>query len=120
MGVRALKTPEDRKQVHLPWPDRAVEKFGNAASGLPRLIFEIGVGTVQRPGDWTGFTWGDHDPSDDGTLRLRKGKSDKPLVLPCTRVLMATLDAAKAGLGYVPIASKQLLCSVTGGRMTFR
>jgi integrase len=119
-GVRAMKTPDDRKQAHLPWPDHAVEKFRAEASGLSRLIFEIGVGTVQRPGDWTGFTWGDYDPSGDGTLRLRQGKTERPLVLPCTGILKATLDAARAGLGYVPIASKPILCGVTGGRMSYR
>lgn len=119
-GVRALKTPDDRKQAHLPWPDRAVAEFRAEASDLARLIFEIGVGTVQRPGDWTGFTWGDYDPTGDGKLRLRQSKTDEPLVLPCTGTLKATLDAAKAGLGYVPIASRPILCSVTGGRMTYR
>jgi hypothetical protein len=119
-GVRALKTPDDRKQAHLPWPDRAVEKFRAEAAGLPRLIFEIGVGTVQRPGDWTSFTWGDYDPAGDGTLRLRQGKTDKPLVLPCTEALKATLDDAKAALGFVPIASRSILCSATGGRMSYR
>lgn len=119
-GVRALKTPDDRKQEHVPWPDWAVEKFRTEASDLPRLIFEIGVGTVQRPGDWTGFTWGDYDSSGDGTLRLSQGKTEKPLVLPCTGALKTTLDAAKAALGYVPIASRPILCSVTGGPMTYR
>jgi hypothetical protein len=119
-GVRALKTPDHRKQEHLPWPDRAVQKFRAEASDLARLIFEIGVGTAQRPGDWTVFTWGDYDPSGDGTLRLRQGKTDKPLVLPCTETLRATLERAKAELEYVPIASKPILCSATGGRMTYR
>jgi integrase len=119
-GVRALKTPDDRKQAHLPWPDSAVEKFRAEASDLPRLIFEIGVGTVQRPGDWTGFTWGDYDPAGDGALRLRQGKTDKPLVLPCTESLLATLERTKASLGYVPIASRPILCSATGGHMSYR
>lgn len=119
-GVRALKTPDDRKKAHLPWPDRAVDKFRAEAAELPRLIFEIGVGTVQRPGDWTGFTWGDYDPAGDGTLRLRQSKTGEPLVLPCTGSLKAALDAEKARLGYVPIASRPVLCSATGGRMSYR
>jgi len=119
-GVRALKTPDDRKQAHLPWPDRAVEKFRAEATELARLIFEIGVGTVQRPGDWTGFTWGDYDPTGDGALRLRQSKTDKPLVLPCTEELRAALERTKAALGYVPIASRSILCGATGGRMSYR
>jgi hypothetical protein len=119
-GVRALKTPEARQQAHVPWPDRAVERFRAEADHLPRLIFEIGVGTVQRPGDWTGFTWGDYDPSGDGTLRLRQGKTGQPLVLPCTERLKAALEVEKARLGFVPIASRPILCSATGGRMSYR
>ncbi|WP_347310691.1 hypothetical protein [Defluviimonas sp. SAOS-178_SWC] len=57
-GVRALKTPEDCKRMHLPWPDWAVEKFRQEANDLCCLIFEIGVGSVQRPGDWVGLRWG--------------------------------------------------------------
>lgn len=119
-GVRALKTPEDRRREHLPWPDRAVERWRAEAAELPLLIFEIGVGTVQRPGDWSRFTWGDYDPAGDGTLRLRQGKTDKPLVLPCTVALRAALERAKAALGYVPIASHPILRSATGGRMSYR
>ncbi len=119
-GVRALKTPDERKQTHVPWPDWAVNKMRADALPLPRLIFEIGIGTAQRPGDWTGFTWGDYDPSGDGTLRLRQSKTDKPLILPCTVMLKSTLENNKAALGYVPLASKPILCGPTGGRMGYR
>jgi hypothetical protein len=119
-GIRALKTPDDRKQVHVPWPDWAVEKFRNEALELPRLIFEIGVGTVQRPGDWTGFTWGDYDPSGDGTLRLRQSKTDKPLVLPCTQKLKVALNSARAVAPFTPTPARPILCSVTGGAMSYR
>jgi integrase len=119
-GVRALKTPEDRKQAHLPWPDAAVEKFRAEAAAIPLLIFELGVGTVQRPGDLPGFTWGDYDPAGDGTLRLRQNKTDKPLVLPCTVALRAALERAKAALGYTPIAARPILCGATGSPMSYR
>ncbi len=119
-GVRALETPEARQQIHVPWPDLAVERFRAEADHLPLLIFEIGVGTVQRPGDWTGFNWGDYDPAGDGTLRLRQSKTKLPLVLPCTERLKAALEAEKARLGFVPIASHPILCSATGGRMNYR
>ena len=119
-GVRQLKTPDARKKEHLPWPDWAVDKFRAEAEGLPRLIFEIGVGTVQRPGDWPGFTWGDYDPSGTGTLLLRQNKTDKPLVLPCTVQLKAALDSAKAEMGAVPIAARPILILRNGNPISYR
>lgn len=116
-GVRALKTPQHRKREHLPWPDWAVEKFRAEASDLPRLIFEIGVGSVQRPGDWVGFRWGDYDGD---SLTLRQNKTDKPLVLPCTAELKSALDAAKAALGVIPIAGKPILSKLDGNSMGYR
>lgn len=116
-GVRALKTPQHRKKEHLPWPDWAVDKFRAEASDLPRLIFEIGVGSVQRPGDWVGFRWGDYDGD---SLTLRQNKTDKPLVLPCTAELKSTLDTAKAALGVIPIAGKPILSKLDGNPMGYR
>lgn len=115
-GVRALKTPEARKKEHLPWPDWAVEKFRAEAEGLPRLIFEIGVGSVQRPSDWLRFTWGDYDGD---TLRLRQGKTDKPLILPCTAELKAALEKAKKMTGATPIAAKPILKQPNGNPMSY-
>lgn len=116
-GVRALKTPQHRKKEHLPWPDWAVEKFRAEATDLPRLIFEIGVGSVQRPGDWVGFRWGDYDGD---ALTLRQNKTDKPLVLPCTAELKSALDTAKAALGVIPIAGKPILTKLDGNPMGYR
>ena len=48
--ARALKVPDDRNEAHLPWPDQAVRKFRSDTSELPRLIFDSGIGLVQRPG----------------------------------------------------------------------
>ena len=59
-GVGALKAPDDSKQAHLPWPDHAVRKFRSDTSELPRLIFDSGIGPVQRPGG--------SDQPGDGTL----------------------------------------------------
>ena len=116
-GVRALKTPDERKREHLPWPDWAVEKFRNEAGALPLLIFEIGVGSVQRPGDWVGFRWGDYDGD---SLTLRQNKTDKPLVLPCTEHLKVSLDRAKAALGAVPIAARPILITREGNPISYR
>jgi integrase len=95
-GVDRLRTPDDRKQPHIPWTDDAVARWRAEAAPLPRLIFEIGVGSVQRPDDWTKFRWSDYDGTE---LKITQGKTDKPLYLPCTPNLQAALGAApKNGL----------------------
>lgn len=91
-GVRRIKTPDHKKQTHVPWTDEAVAKFRAEATALPLLIFELGVGTVQRPADLTRFTWGDYDGD---TLRVVQSKTGVSLILPCTEVLRATLDRVK-------------------------
>ncbi|WP_231119224.1 tyrosine recombinase XerC [Rhodovulum sp. MB263] len=116
-GVRALKTPEKRRKEHFPWPDWAVEKFRSEAEELPRLIFEIGVGSVQRPGDWVGFRWGDYNGE---SLTLCQNKTDKSLVLPCTNQLRAALDRAKGALGAVPIAGRPILMKRDGNPVSYR
>lgn len=115
-GVRALKTPDDRKREHLPWPDWAVEKFRADAQPLPRLIFEVGVGSVQRPSDWLRFTWGDYDGD---TLRLSQGKTGKLLVLPCTADLKVALEEAKERLSATPIPACAILTQPNGNHMTY-
>ncbi|KAF0172859.1 MAG: phage integrase family protein [Rhodobacteraceae bacterium] len=91
-GVRRIKTPEHKKRTHVPWTDEAVAKFRAEATALPSLIFELGVGTVQRPADLTRFKWGDYDGD---TLRLVQSKTGVALMLPCTEALRATLDRVK-------------------------
>ncbi|KGJ02451.1 site-specific integrase [Paracoccus sphaerophysae] len=119
-GVRKLAVPDERKQPHLPWPDAAVAKFRAEAGALERLIFEIGVGSVQRPGDWVGFTWGDYNPEGDGTLRLKQNKGGVELTLPCTPQLKAALDAAKAALPFAPMPSRPILIGKRGQPMLYR
>lgn len=116
-GVRALKTPPERQRQHVPWPDWAVEKFRHEASEICLLIFEIGVGTVQRPGDWVGFRWGDYDGD---SLALRQNKTGKSLVLPCTDRLKAALNCARAALGAVPIAARPILIKRDGNPISYR
>jgi hypothetical protein len=115
-GIERLKVPKDRKKPHVPWTDAAVAKWRAEAGPMERLIFEIGVGSVQRPGDWLGFDWGDYDGD---TLRLRQNKTDKPLVLPCTEALRASLDAAKAALPFAPMPNRPILTVRGGNRMTY-
>jgi integrase len=69
-----------------------VAKFRAEASALPLLIFELGIGTVQRPADLTRFKWGDYDGD---TLRLVQSKTGTALTLPCTEALRATLDRVR-------------------------
>lgn len=82
-GIRKRKMPPDRKAPH-PVPDDAtVKRWREEAAPLPRLIFELGLGTVQRPGDLPRFRWGDYD-NVRRTLRLVQGKTGKALCLPVT------------------------------------
>lgn len=98
-GIRRISTPQDKTQPHRPWPDWAVQKWRAEAAFLPRLIFEIGVGSVQRPGDWPRFRWSDYDGEN---LIITQGKTGTRLVLPCTAILKATLDKApKRGLSIL-------------------
>uniref|UniRef100_A4WSA8 Phage integrase family protein n=1 Tax=Cereibacter sphaeroides (strain ATCC 17025 / ATH 2.4.3) TaxID=349102 RepID=A4WSA8_CERS5 len=116
-GIERLKVPKERQRPHVPWPDAAVVKFRAEAGDLERLIFEIGVGTVQRPSDWIGFRWGDYDGD---SLVLRQGKTGKPLVLPCTVALKAALDKAKAALPFAPMPSRHIITKQDGSRMDYR
>lgn len=116
-GVKALKTPNERAKEHQPWPDFAVEKFRAEGNALCVLIFEIGVGSVQRPGDWVGFRWGDYDGD---SLRLRQNKTDKALVLPCTTELKAALDQAKSALGAHPHPERPILIKRDGNPISYR
>lgn len=95
-GIELLKVPKDRQKPHIPWPDWAVDKWRSEAAPLPRLIFEIGVGSVQRPGDWVGFRWSDYDGD---SLILRQNKTGKALTLPCTADLKAALDGVSIKRG---------------------
>jgi integrase len=88
-GVRKRKVPLERRAPHLVPDDATVARFRAEALPLPRLIFEFGIGTVQRPGDLPRFRWGDYDGQ---TLRLVQGKTGKPLRLPVTAELKAALD----------------------------
>jgi integrase len=99
LGIEPLAVPKTRKQAHVPWTDAAVAKWRAEAAPLPRLIFELGVGSVQRPGDLIDFTWGDYDGD---ALQLRQNKTDKPLLLPCTEALRVTLERVKAEIGGAP------------------
>jgi len=116
LDIDQLKVPNTRKKPHLPWPDWAVERMREEGEPLACLIFEIGVGSVQRPGDWIGFTWGDYDGD---TLKLRQNKTDIPLLLPCTAALKIALDQTKADLGFAPMPNRYILTKANGDPMNY-
>ena len=116
IGIEPLKMPKAKKKPHLPWPEWAVAKMRAEAEPLALLIFEIGVGSVQRPGEWVDFTWGDYDGA---TLKLRQNKTDVALTLPCTPQLKAALDAARAALPVAPLPSRNILTKPDGNPMGY-
>lgn len=116
IDIEPLKVPKGRKKPHVLWTDWAVEKMREEGEPLPLLIFEIGVGSVQRPGDWVDFQWGDYDGE---TLKLRQNKTGKPLLLPCTEALKQALDRAKAELEFAPHPSRHILTRADGSAMNY-
>lgn len=116
-GTRHLKTPVEKKQEHVTWPNWAVDLWRAEAGEQEQLIFEMGVGSVQRPGDLPDFDWGDYDGEN---LRLRQNKTDVPLLLPCTPELKAALDRAKAALPFAPMPTRPILTLDSGERMSYR
>lgn len=109
----ARKEPENKKP-HVVWTDQAVAKFRAEASALPLLIFELAMGTVQRPDDLTRFDWEHFDGKE---MRLTQSKTDKDMVVPCSDPLIAALQAAKPKvrrIGGTPILQTR------GRRMTYR
>lgn len=115
-GARRMRIPKDKQKPHIPWTDEAVSKMRAEARPLPKLIFELGVGSVQRPGDLVDFTWGDYDGEN---LKLRQNKTDKALQLPCTPQLKAALNEAKRALGAVPHPSRHILIARNGDKLTY-
>ena len=115
-GVRKMGIPKDKQKPHIPWTDEAVAKMRAEAKPMAKLIFELGVGSVQRPGDLVDFTWGDYDGAN---LKLSQNKTDKALLLPCTPELKAALDEAKRALGAVPHPSRHILIGRSGNKLTY-
>ena len=82
--------PIEKRKPHEPWTDEAIATFRGGVVGLPHLIFEIGLGTVQRPDDWTRFDW---EHFDGKAIHMRQGKTGAELVIPCPAPLLAALEA---------------------------
>jgi integrase len=116
LGVEPLKVPKGRRKPHPVPSHAAVDRWRTEAQPLPLLIFEIGVGSVQRPGDWVDFTWGDYDGQ---SLILEQNKTETPLKLPCTNHLRGALDRAKAALPVSPLPSCHILTKADGTPMDY-
>lgn len=114
--IEPLTVPKERGVPHVPWTDSAVAKMRAEGRAVPLLIFELGVGTTQRPEDLTRFTWGDFDGEG---LALTQGKSGVELTVPCTPELRAALIRARADLGAVPHPSRRILTKRGGDPMDY-
>lgn len=85
-----------------------MEEFRALAEGLPRLIFGIGAGSVQRPCDWVGCRWGDHDGASPDAMAEQDGQGE-----PCT-------DPLKVALRLVPIAVRPIAIKPDGDPIRYR
>lgn len=103
-----LAKPESRSP-HEVWTDEAVATFRAGAKGLPRLIFEMGIGLGQRPDDLTRINWEDFT----GThINLTQSKTGRALRVPCGAHLIAALEASRPRVmrigGATPILARGL------------
>ncbi|MGR3452956.1 site-specific integrase [Pseudooceanicola sp.] len=89
-GVRQIKYARKERE---PWPQTKVAAFRKAfAHGTrERTIFELCLGSGQRIGDVLRMRWSDIE---DGGIRLKQGKTGKPLWVPLTPHLAAALEQA--------------------------
>ncbi|MCE8431770.1 tyrosine-type recombinase/integrase [Rhodovulum sulfidophilum] len=115
-NIERLAVPKHRQKPHYTWPDDAVQKMRDEGAELPRLIFEIGIGSVQRPGGWVGFTWGDYDGK---RLSLVQNKTGLPLKLPCTEELRKALNRAKKKLATPVSPERPILARKDGSAMSY-
>ena len=97
LGVANLKGKRPPRE---PWPEAMIEDFRKAAGPLPRLIFEMLLGTGQRIGDVLKMRW---DEIEDGGIWIRQQKTDTGIFVPFTDDLATILDATTR-LGQTIIA----------------
>lgn len=90
-GVSAIASTGEARE---PWPTHLITAYRATAplGSRERIIFELGVGTGQRPSDLLKMRWDDFS---DGGVNVRQGKTGVKLWLPITRDLQAALDATK-------------------------
>ena len=90
-GVSAVASEGEARE---PWPAHLIAAYRATAplGSRERIIFELGVGTGQRPGDLVKMRW---DDLTDGGISVKQGKTKVKLWLPITRDLQAALDATR-------------------------
>lgn len=72
-----------------PWPADKIAAFRKAADPLPRLIFEMLLGTGQRIGDVLKMRWSDIE---DGGIWVRQQKTGQGIFVPLTDALAEAID----------------------------
>lgn len=88
-GVAMLKSPHPARE---PWPPEMILAYREKATGRPRLVFELCLGTGQRIGDVLKMKWSDIEG--DG-IKVTQNKTGKPLWVPFTASLRETLAPLK-------------------------
>lgn len=86
-GVEKLK---GRKPPREPWPDDKIAAFRMEADPLPRLIFEMLLGTGQRIGDVLKMRW---DDLKDGGIYVAQQKTGHGIFVPLTGALAEVIEA---------------------------
>lgn len=72
-----------------PWPEDKIKAFRAEAYPLPRLIFELCLGTGQRIGDVLKMRWTDIE---DGGVNVKQDKTGTSLFVPFTDALAAIIE----------------------------
>ncbi|RNF34085.1 tyrosine-type recombinase/integrase [Paracoccus methylarcula] len=78
-----------KKPEREPWPTDKIKAFRKAAAPLPRLIFEMLLGTGQRIGDVLKMRWSDIE---DGGIWVRQQKTGHGIFVPLTDALAGAID----------------------------
>lgn len=92
--AKGLKSLKYERKDREPWPDTKVAAFRKAYpyGTRERTLFELCLGTGQRIGDVLKMQWG-HIEGDE--IRVTQDKTGKPLYLPMTPHLSASLAATE-------------------------
>lgn len=111
-NLRKLKTGEG----YQPWASEQIAAYREANAKRPEalLLFELALGTGQRPSDLTRMKWTDYDG--DG-IKVVQGKTEARLYVPITSRLKRLLDAARPGHGEGSILGTE---AYTGMEVRFR
>ena len=112
-GVTLATT--ERKAEHVVWTDAAIQTFREGAKPIARLIFELGLGTVQRPDDLTRMNWEDFDGE---AIHMTQQKTGRVLRIPCPAELLAQLAIHRPKV--MNLRGKTPILSIGRKRMTYR